>query len=278
MAVSAAVVHISRKYLREAGYQVTGTAGVLDSRDKDALSAEINRRRDELHPNYRDKILTGSANRMVVAHIQLLAKDKGIDPGNIDGLWGPRTDFAFSQLEHLEQYGELPAPWRDPSPVANPVNVWPAQVPEELIAFYGQPGSHLVTVDVPYTLRIDWELSESTRRVTCHEKVAESVQRVLGRVLDHYGETQLKQLRLDRYGGCYDHRTMRGGTSLSMHAWGIALDFDPSRNALEWGRDRAAFARPQYEMWWRFWEEEGWTSLGRTRNYDWMHVQATRSG
>ena len=84
------------------------------------------------------------------------------------------------------------------------------------------------------------------------------------------------KLRLDRWGGCLNVRKMRGGSSWSMHAWGIAIDFDPDRNQLKWGRDRAVFARPDYDAWWRCWEDEGWTSLGRTKNYDWMHVQAAR--
>jgi hypothetical protein len=274
MGIPAAAIQLSRKYLKLAGHEATGTTGTLEARDKASLSAELGRRRDELDPDCRDKILQGSGNRQLVAHIQLLAKDKGADPGKIDGLWGTRTDFAFTQLEHFEQYGELPAPWRDQAPVANPVNRWPAQERSKLIAFYGQPGSNLVTVDIPYTLRLDWDLNVRVQQVTCHKKVAESVQRVLQRILDHYGEQGIKDLRLDRYGGCYNHRVMRGGTSLSMHAWGIALDFDPSRNKLEWGRDRAAFARPEYDPWWRTWEQEGWTSLGRRRNFDWMHVQA----
>lgn len=275
MTVPAAAVHLSRKHLKDAGYQVAGTTGTLDSRDRKALSAEIERRRDELDPDYRDKILTGSSNRQLVAHIQLLARDKGVEPGKIDGLWGTRTDFAFSQLQHFDQYGQLPPPWRDPTAVVSPANHWPVQERAKLIAFYGQPGSHLTTIDIPYVLRIDWEAAVRTQRITCHDKVAESVQRVLQRVLTHYGEERIRELQLDRYGGCYNNRPMRGGTALSMHAWGIALDFDPSRNKLEWGRDRAAFARPEYDEWWRAWEEEGWTSLGRRRNFDWMHVQAT---
>ena len=39
---------------------------------------------------------------------------------------------------------------------------------------------------------------------------------------------------------------------------------------------RFAFARPEYNMWWKLWEEEGWVSLERQRNFDWMHVQAAR--
>ena len=62
----------------------------------------------------------------------------------------------------------------------------------------------------------------------------------------------------------------------SMRSWGIAIDDDPARNRLKWKRDRANFAKPDYDAWWRFREEEGWVSLGRSRNYDWMHVQAAR--
>lgn len=60
------------------------------------------------------------------------------------------------------------------------------------------------------------------------------------------------------------------------HAWGLAIDWDPAHNKLKWGRDRARLARPEYDTWWRLWEEEGWVSLGRTRNFDWMHVQAVK--
>jgi hypothetical protein len=59
-----------------------------------------------------------------------------------------------------------------------------------------------------------------------------------------------------------------------MHAWGVAVDYDPEHNKFKWGWDRAAFARSEYDAWWKIWEDEGWTSLGRTRNFDWMHIQA----
>jgi len=69
---------------------------------------------------------------------------------------------------------------------------------------------------------------------------------------------------------------MRGGNSWSMHSWGIAIDFDASRNQLRWGREKAVLAKPVYDAWWKAWEDEGWVSLGQERNYDWMHVQAAR--
>ena len=277
MPVSARVVSIARKYLSEAGYPLGGANRSLDEQDAKALLEELTKRQDELHQDYRDRILSGNRRRLLTAYIQLVSKDQGIDPGNIDGLWGIMTEDAFDQLEHLRTFGELPTPWRDASPVIASVNDWPEENESALIAYYGQPGEKLTTIELPYRHRLAWDLNTRVNRTTCHEKVAESLQRVLKRVLEQYGMDRIRELRLDRYGGCFNKRKKRGGTSWSMHAWGIALDYDPDRNKLKWGRDRATFARPEYDQWWQCWEEEGWTSLGRARNFDWMHVQATKT-
>ncbi len=101
-----------------------------------------------------------------------------------------------------------------------------------------------------------------------------SIEKIMRAVLDHYGLERVQELRLDYFGGCYNDRSIRGGTLPSMHSWGIAIDFDPANNQLRWGRDRATFSRPEYQAWWEIWEAEGWVSLGRQRNFDWMHVQA----
>jgi hypothetical protein len=69
---------------------------------------------------------------------------------------------------------------------------------------------------------------------------------------------------------------MRGGSSWSVHSFGAAIDFLPDENQLKWGKDKASLARPEYEAFWEIWENEGWMSLGRRKNYDWMHVQATK--
>jgi hypothetical protein len=61
-----------------------------------------------------------------------------------------------------------------------------------------------------------------------------------------------------------------------MHSWGIALDFDPDRNQLSWGKPKALFSGVGYLPFWQAWEAEGWVSLGRKRDFDWMHVQAAR--
>jgi hypothetical protein len=214
--------------------------------------------------------------RKTYGFIQIVCKEAKLNPGDIDGLWGPNTEYAYNQYKYLLANSQLPDPWRPEEIVDLNPNHWPKQYTPEFDQFYGLKGKNLVKIQLPYTMKLSWDTSTSLNSFSCHKKVQESLGRVLVRVLDHYGMAEIKRLKLDLWGGCYNERPIRGGTKWSMHSWGIAIDFDPSRNKLEWGRDKAAFAHPDYNAWWKFWEEEGWVSLGRQRNFDWMHVQAAK--
>lgn len=154
---------------------------------------------------------------------------------------------------------------------------WPRQA--DVRAFFGEPGSTQATagmVDLPFKMRIAWDISQTITRFRCHAKVEKPLERIFAATLAHYGQAKIRELRLDLFGGCYNLRQMRGGSAWSMHSWGIAVDLDPERNQLKWGRDRAAFARPDYVKFWEIVEAEGAVSLGRAKNYDWMHLQFAR--
>jgi len=144
-----------------------------------------------------------------------------------------------------------------------------------LTSFYGAPGTRLVTVNLPYPLRLSWDTITRITKTQCNKRVAKSLLSVLEAVHAEYGSS-VCELGLDLYGGGYTNRAQRGGTKLSVHAWGAAFDFDPDHNELRMDRDEARFADKEYDAWWALWEEAGWISLGRTKDYDWMHVQACR--
>ena len=265
-------IKIIQEYLKKEGLYSAEIDGICGSKTLKALDDVLESKYAELPRDWR----TWSKNHKLAAYLQLICKDHDIEVGPIDGYWGQRTDFAYDSLLYFRQYGSLPEPWRDIDvSVSNPNN-WPMEKDAALVRFYGNVGENLTLVEVPYTHRLSWDKKVKLNRYTCHEKVHDSLQRVLGRVLDHYGEEKIKELRLDLFGGCFNKRRKRGGTSWSAHAWGIALDYDPDHNRLKWGRDRAVFASHEYNKWWELWEEEGWLSLGRVANYDWMHIQAAR--
>lgn len=155
----------------------------------------------------------------------------------------------------------------------NTDNNWPKQNYSELVKFYGKVGTNQTTLELPYEMRLAWDLKSKVTKITCHEKVKDSLERIFKKTLEHYGIEKIRELRLDLFGGCLNVRKMRGGNSYSMHSWGIAVDIDPDRNQLKWGKNRATLARPEYDAFWKIVESEGGVSLGRERNMDWMHFQ-----
>lgn len=220
------------------------------------------------------------ATRQAVALLQALARAEGVEAGPLDGWWGPQTAHAAAAMLARDSTGHLPD-WRDVRPATANPNGWPTE--SGVTAFYGPHGTPdgprppLVQVPSPWTFRIAWNLSQTRSFLWAHERTAPSVARILSRIHHHYGEARIRELRLDIFSGDYMPRLMRGSrTRWSMHSWGIAYDFDDSRNRLHWGADRARLAQPEYRPFWEIWEAEGWVSLGRTKNHDWMHVQAAR--
>jgi len=151
---------------------------------------------------------------------------------------------------------------------------WPRQV--SVPGVFGKPGEGIITVEVPFAMSLAWDKSIKVRRISCHELVAPSTVRILERTAVLYNEREREAIGISVYGGGFNIRKMRGGQSLSMHSYGIAFDFDPERNQLRWNRGRARLAQDDAVPFWELWEDEGWISLGRERDFDWMHVQAAR--
>lgn len=237
----------------------------------------------------RSAQLSGNASgwplsRRKVALAQLICTSFGIDVGRIDGLFGPRSEAGFLAFNR-EKAGLLPDNWRDAldripaSNVSATATLWPTEA--EVPNFYGALGNECTLVptkrlQIPWTMKLAWDLGTTINRFNINEKVHDSAARVFDKVFAHYGQAGIEELGLDLFGGCTSCRRKVGGTSWSMHAWSIAIDFDPARNKLEWSHTRARLAKSDAVKFWEFWEAEGWVSLGRAKDFDWMHVQAAR--
>ncbi|MGJ8535899.1 MAG: M15 family metallopeptidase [Parasphingopyxis sp.] len=207
--------------------------------------------------------------RCRIALEQSLMAEAGIETGAIDGLAGPQTRIA------LEQWQDR---LRSVTPRAADIAHQPAIFPRQrdVRAYFGEPGQNQKLLSLPFPMKLAWDHTHTMDGFFVHEKVHVSAARAFNRILDLYGGQKIVELGLDLFGGSLNVRNMRGGKKKSMHSWGIAIDFDPAHNALRWGRDRARMAGPDYAAFLDIWEEQGWISLGRERNYDWMHVQAAR--
>jgi len=264
-----------QRYLKSVGYYTGKLDGDAGRQTWQAVLDLLEVRRNELTNRPRE---WGRARRLVAVQ-QLFCKDKGYDPGPVDGYWGPSTAEAMDMA-----LGKVDAGWRDkikePSAAEKAAltrrvgTTWPRQ--RDMIKFYGQPGQNQAIIQLPTSMRIAWNLRQKATRISCHEKVADPMLRIITNTIDHYGEDQWRKLGLDLYGGCLNVRKMRGGSAWSMHSWGIAMDIDPANNRLRWNKSKARLARPEYEPFWKIVEGEGAISLGRIRDFDWMHFQFAR--
>lgn len=146
---------------------------------------------------------------------------------------------------------------------------------EILRKIYGEPGdeSNLTMLTLPYNMRLSWDLDTVVHRIRCHKKVKLNLEYIFEDILNTYGISNIKDLRIDVFGGCYNNRPIRGGTRPSKHSWGIALDLDPVNNQLKWNKDKASFAKPEYQDMITIFYKYGFLNLGVEKDYDWMHFE-----
>lgn len=242
--------------------------GVLDQTTRKFLEKAITAHESRI----KEPWLKWTWTRKIRAYEQIIMHSMGFYNGDIDGLYGPLTLYALEKWQNciVQMAGKFPTV---EDSISRNAKAWPRQ--RDVPTFFGKVGTNQVLIKPPYTLHL-YDTKKIVEKISLHKEVVNSATRVLTRVKDYYGAEKIDELHLNRFFGSLNIRPMKGGTSYSMHSWGIAIDFDANRNQLRWGRDKAAFAKPAYNKWWEFWEEEGWVSLGRTRNFDWMHVQAAR--
>lgn len=119
------------------------------------------------------------------------------------------------------------------------MSAWPLQ--KDCDAFYGNPRGvngnanvswerdHLTSITPPFKITYAGNPVHSIR---IHRRCAMSLLRVLGAIWDAYGHDQKKldEAGISIFGGSYNFRLKRGQNTLSMHAYGCAVDFDPARN------------------------------------------------
>lgn len=151
----------------------------------------------------------------------------------------------------------------------------------QLTAKYGVPNKtgagYLVTLKLPYPMYLNWETKTYIKSFQVHKAGHDSLKAIFTEILEVYGIDEIKRLQLDDYGGCFNYRLMRGSSKTpSVHSWGLAIDIDPDRNLLNETSKTARFARPEYKKFIDIFYKHGWESLGREKNYDWMHFQIAK--
>lgn len=267
-----------QKFLKDGGYYKGPIDGKIGPKSRTAINKILDA--------YKIPHSRWSNSRRFIALEQIFYKEQKISVGAVDGKVGPLTTharevYAAKQVTGWRDTAEEIAAVVKPAPVvkvatASKVTRWPTQ--SGVRAFFGGVGTNQAQCELPFEMVLSWDMKTKLRRFSCHKLVKDPLERIWGRTLEWYGYAKIKELRLDRWGGCLNVRPMRGGSNYSMHAWGIAVDMDPDRNGLKTTWKNAAFSKPEYKKFIEFWYDEGFINLGVERNYDAMHFQAARLG
>lgn len=173
-----------------------------------------------------------------------------------DGFWGPKSIKACQA--YLRSLMPTPSPWPSPSQGA-------------LRKFYGTPGdeSQLVSITFPFPVFYDGKLVTKTR---VHHKCADSLLRVLKDIGARYFQNRGVMEEAEDYGGCFNFRLKRGGSTYSLHAYGAAIDLDADDNTF---RDSWPMQADMPLEIMECFAREGWVAAGAFWGYDAMHFQAT---
>ena len=146
----------------------------------------------------------------------------------------------------------------------------------EILNKYGKPnqnGTYLVSIKLPYPMRLAWDKNTKVNTMRCHKLVAQNFTNVFNDLLNHYGLAKIQELGIDLFGGCFNFRAMRGGSDYSRHSWGIAIDLDPERNQLKTPYLKSNFSKQEYKKLHEIFEKHGFINLGKQKGYDAMHFE-----
>lgn len=198
-------------------------------------------------------------------------------------------DKAMLQLTAArETIAAMPDPATTPAPVepVPPVVVPPETIrlPREgadsLNRFYGtanRRGSDLIWFSFPLSnirlySRTGANLSDRNGDGfddhRCHKAIAARLQAAYREILQTLGVERFMREGWHVYSGCFNYRTKRGGSSLSTHSWGIAVDINSAENPFL--ATKTTFSDEAIDIM----EKHGFLSGGRAWGKDWMHFQA----
>ena len=109
----------------------------------------------------------------------------------------------------------------------------PKEVSKKPSIVYGSVDKiELVKVRSPILLTIAWNTNLHARTLTVNKIVAEAIIASLNELNGMFSQQELDDSGIKLYGGCYNKRRVRGGTTWSSHSWGTSFDFNPLGNRM----------------------------------------------
>jgi hypothetical protein len=102
---------------------------------------------------------------------------------------------------------------------------------------------NIVVFEAPFPMVLSWRPKDMTRHFQAHRLAGGRIVSALSRIAAAHGLPYLRDHKLDRWGGCFNFRLIRGGDELSVHAWGAAVDWCPDIGRMGSAEDAATYPR-----------------------------------
>lgn len=211
-------------------------------------------------------------------------KDKGLYLGTIDEWFGPssidawRQDHGLAPVIPAVTLPDPPVLGDLPQPAAS--YTLPRETTAAMTAFYGSPSSspdYLVWFSFPMETRLydrgggflgDKVGADGLPDHRTHRLLAGRLQAALAEIYATLGRDEYIRQGWHVYGGSHNYRKKVGGSSLSTHAWALAVDMNPDENP--YARTASTFSPASIDIM----EKWGFLSGFRAWGKDAMHFQA----
>jgi hypothetical protein len=187
-----------------------------------------------------------------VRELQTRLKDLGYHTGAIDGLWGPKTRVALAEaLSATPTNGKTSASSRAALLTAT-----------DALRVFGDPKleASMMLWIVPPHLKV----GAVPPRIYCNKLMPAHLSEAFKKL-----EARELSSELVTWNGCFNIRSTKGGTSHSLHSWGLAIDVNAATNAF---RATPTLSKGFVECF----ESSGFDWGGYWRTPDGMHFQLKR--
>lgn len=136
---------------------------------------------------------------------------------------------------------------------------------------------YITRVPVPFDL---FMAGQRIKAVAVHKRLFDSTSEILAQIEKELSPKEMDFFGINQYGGGFNFRDMRGSkggrvSDLSLHAYGAALDFSPTKNPLGKAYNSAEKMMPLEVI--EIFHKQGWVWGGQFKKRpDCMHFQATQ--
>lgn len=203
-----------------------------------------------------------------VFELQKMLAAKGFSPGVADGKFGDNTKkavIAFQKANRLNADGIVgEVTYKALFGKSMPLPTIPSVIYQrDLMKLFGDPHESSFETTWLTTTQVDLVLKRPM--IYCHKLMVEPLQQAVAKLR----ERKLTD-EWHTYDGCFCVRYMRGGSSLSVHSWGLAIDINAAENP---------FGADDFQMTEEFancFKEVGFTWGGDWSYPDAMHYQLAK--